>query len=420
MKYIFLVTLIFLGIFSITIIYNPFVYATTAATTADKTNATTAATTADKTNATTAATTADKTNATTAATTADKTNATTAATTADKTNTTTAATTAEKTNTTTADKTNATTATLPSSSSSQKNKTTTTEEKPSSSFNIAVAADWGCNENAKKTGENIQNKNPELVIANGDLSYKKSANCWMEIIQPLKSKMKVAMGDHEYSEITGGLQGITDQYLKPLNLAKTYYSFDMNNVHVTVIDPFIDYGSTSDQYKFIEQDLKSASANSKIDWIFVVESTPIYTSPSKHPGDSTIRDVFHPLFDKYNIDLVFSSDNHNYQRTFPLKYNSEEGDSSNNPIITDRNQSKYHGDYQGQIFLITGTAGRSHYEIKEQAPFVVKQDDQHFGFLNLDINGKTIKGSFYANEPQSNYQYVDYKNNIIDQFTVSK
>jgi hypothetical protein len=378
-----------------TIIYNSFVYAN-----ADKTNATAATTTT--------APTADKTNATAATTTT--------APTADKTN----ATAATTTTAPTADKTNATAATLPSSSSSsQKNKTTTTEEKPSS-FNIAVAADWGCKENAKKTGENIQNKNPELVIANGDLSYKKSANCWMEIIQPLKSKMKVAMGDHEYSEITGGSEGIINQYLKPLNLAKTYYSFDMHNVHVTVIDPFIDYGSTSDQYQFIEQDLKSASANSKIDWIFVVESTPIYTSPSKHPANSTIRDIYHPLFDKYNIDLVFSSDNHNYQRTFPLKYNSD-GDSSNNPIIVDRNQTKYQGDQPGQIFLITGTAGRSHYEIKEQAPFVVKQDDQHFGFLNIDINGKTIKGTFYANEPQSNnYQYVDYKNNIIDQFTVSK
>ena len=38
-------------------------------------------------------------------------------------------------------------------------------------FNIAVAADWGCEEDTKKTAENIQNKNPELVIAAGDLSY---------------------------------------------------------------------------------------------------------------------------------------------------------------------------------------------------------------------------------------------------------
>jgi hypothetical protein len=286
-------------------------------------------------------------------------------------------------------------------------------------FNIAVAADWGCDDAAKKTVQNMQNNNPELVIAAGDLSYHESANCWFEIIQPLKSKMKIAMGDHEYRDTTGGALGILNQYLKPLNLEKTYYSFDMNNVHVTVIDPYIDYGYTSNQYQFIENDLKTATNNPNVDWIFVVESTPLYTSPSEHPANSTIRDVFHPLFDRYDVDLVFSSDNHNYQRTFPLKYNNN-ADSSN-PIIVDRNQNNYHGDQLGQIYFITGTAGRSHYEIKEQAPFVAKQDDKHFGFLNIDINGKTLKGTFYVNESElPHYYYVDYQNKIIDQFTISK
>ncbi|HET8794071.1 MAG TPA: metallophosphoesterase [Nitrososphaeraceae archaeon] len=287
-------------------------------------------------------------------------------------------------------------------------------------FNIAVAADWGCDD-AKQTVQNMQSKNPELVIANGDLSYKKSANCWLEMIQPLKSKMKIAMGDHEYSDTSGGAIGVMNQYLKPFNLQKTYYSFDINNVHIVVIDPYIDYGSTSAQYKFIENDLKTASNNPKIDWIFAVESTPMYTSPSKHPANSTIRDIYHPIFDRYHVDLVFSSDNHNYQRTFPLKHNSN-ADSSN-PIIVDNNKNNYKNNNKedGIIYLITGTAGRSNYEIKEQAPFVAKQDDEHFGFLNIDINDKTLKGTFYANEQEfPNYYYVDYRNDIIDQFTISK
>ena len=220
--------------------------------------------------------------------------------------------------------------------------TITTTNK--NSFNIAVSADWGCTEDTKKTAKNIQKKNPELVIAGGDLSYDKSANCWFEIIQPFKSKMKIAMGDHEYSDTTGGAVGIIDQYLKPLNLAKTYYSFDMNNVHFVFIDPYIDYSSSSAQYQFIQNDLKTASTNSNIDWTFVVESIPIYTSPSQHPGNSTIRDIYHPLFDKYGVDLVFTSDNHNYQRTFPLKYNSQGGvgESSNNPIIVEDNNQNNH------------------------------------------------------------------------------
>ena len=38
-----------------------------------------------------------------------------------------------------------------------------------------------------------------------------------------------------------------NDYLKPLNLAKTYYSFDLNNAHFVFIDPYVDYkpGSSS-------------------------------------------------------------------------------------------------------------------------------------------------------------------------------
>ncbi len=298
----------------------------------------------------------------------------------------------------------------------------TTEKKSTSSFSIAVAADWGCKEDAKKTSQNIQEKNPELVIAAGDLSYKGQGDCWENIISPFESKLKVSMGDHEYHDTEGGTIGVLNEYLKPLDLSKTYYSFDLNNVHFVFIDPYLDYKPGSEQYQFIENDLKTASTNPKIDWTFVVEHIPMYTSPSKHPADSIIRDIYHPLFDKYKVDLVFSGDNHNYQRTFPLKYNNDQqtGDSVNNPIITDKDQNNYNAD-SGVIYLITGTAGRSLYEIKEQAPFVAKQDDKDFGFLNIDINDKTLKGTFYKNENKKGIINVSFQNDkIADEFTISK
>ena len=299
-------------------------------------------------------------------------------------------------------------------------ESTTNTNKKNTNFNIAVASDWGCKEDAKQTSTNIQNKNPELVIAAGDLSYKGQADCWTDIISPFESKLKVAMGDHEYSDTEGGKTGVMNEYLNPLHLKNTYYSFDLNNVHFVFIDPYIDYSPGSTQYQFIENDLKTASTNPNLDWTLVIEHIPMYTSPSNHPADSTIRDTYHPLFDKYDVDLVFSGDNHNYQRTFPLKYNSNGGtDSSSNPTISNKDQNNYNND-NGVIYLITGTAGRSHYEIKEQAPFVAKQDDEHFGFLSIDINGKTLKGTFYANENENGYQPVAYTTNIIDHFTISK
>ena len=296
-------------------------------------------------------------------------------------------------------------------------------ESGKKSFNIAVASDWGCDENAKATAKNIQSKDPELVIAGGDASYKKSAECWFKIIQPFKSKLKIAMGDHEYSDTSGGAMGVINQYLKPLNLAKTYYSYDLNNAHFVFIDPYIDYKPGSAQYQFIENDLKTTSTNPKIDWRFVVESVPMYTSPSKHPADSNIRDIYHPLFDKYNVDIVFNSDNHNYQRTFPLKYNSHD---SSNPVVTNRKQIAHYdndnNNKEGVIYLITGTAGRSHYDIEGQTPYIVKQNSNNFGFVNIDINGKKLEVNFYPNmgtgEPK--YQSLTYQNNPLDKFTISK
>ena len=223
------------------------------------------------------------------------------------------------------------------------------------------------------------------------------------------------MGDHEYSDTSGGATGIINQYLKPLNLVKTYYSYDLNNAHFVFIDPYIDYEPGSAQYQFIENDLKTASTNPNIDWRFVVESLPMYTSPSKHPADFNIRDIYHPLFDKYNVNLVLTSENHNYQRTFPLKYNN--GDSSN-PIVANKDQNNY-DTYNGVIYLVTGTAGRSHYEFEGQSPYIVKQDDKNFGFLNIDVNGKTLKGTFYANQYGSG-SGIESPNNILDDFTLSK
>ncbi|HET7644547.1 MAG TPA: hypothetical protein VFK40_13655, partial [Nitrososphaeraceae archaeon] len=149
-----------------------------------------------------------------------------------------------------------------------------------------------------------------------------------------------------------------------------------------------------------------------------------YTSPSKHPADSNIRDIYHPLFDKYKVDVVFNSDNHNYQRTFPLKYNSSD---SSNPIIANENQvtnNKENNNNEGVIYLVTGTAGRSLYELEGQAPYVVKQDDKHYGFINIKINDKILEMDFHANanvvRGKFNYYSINYQNNLIDQFTLSK
>ena len=53
--------------------------------------------------------------------------------------------------------------------STNNNKTNSTL----SGFNFAAAGDWGCNEMTQRTVNNMQRKDPEIVLALGDFSYQK-------------------------------------------------------------------------------------------------------------------------------------------------------------------------------------------------------------------------------------------------------
>jgi len=51
-------------------------------------------------------------------------------------------------------------------------------------FNFVAAGDFGCGDEPNRTIEGMIEKDPEIVIALGDLSYDKSAACWLNSIAP--------------------------------------------------------------------------------------------------------------------------------------------------------------------------------------------------------------------------------------------
>jgi len=264
-------------------------------------------------------------------------------------------------------------------------------------FNFVVAGDFGCGDEAKKTIEMMSSKQPELVIALGDLAYKKNPDCWFKLISPLESHniFKISFGEHDVSHgnVTYG------KYLNHFNLIKPFYSFDYNKVHfiamATAKNKLIPYNKTSEQYQFIKNDLIQASKNKNINWIIVYTFRTFYSSNTTHPGLDELQDAYHPLFEKYNVDLVLQAHNHNYQRTYPLSYNVTK---QYTPIITDKNPEYYNNIKKGQIFFTVGTGGVDFYNFTGQAPYVVKQLLQH-GFLNVDVddNGSKLLAKFYDN-----------------------
>ena len=64
-------------------------------------------------------------------------------------------------------------------------------------LNFAAAGDWGCNEMSQRTVNNIQSKEPDVVLALGDFSYQKDTG-WFNIMSPLLNKTRIVIGEHDY------------------------------------------------------------------------------------------------------------------------------------------------------------------------------------------------------------------------------
>jgi predicted phosphodiesterase len=280
-------------------------------------------------------------------------------------------------------------------------------------INIVVAGDFYCNDQTKETIENIISVNPELIITTGDhVNDKKSADCWIKTSKGIKDKMKIAIGNHDI-EFPNIYKQIVDYH----NVKNPYYSHDFQNVHFISMSTEHPFEKGSKQYEFITSDLEKASTNSSIDWIIVHQHKTFYSTHHDRLEAKQLRDTFLPLYEKYDIDFVIYGHNQYYERTYPILYNKEIEDKIDEeeipqPRITDNSLSNYQNT-TGIIFLTVGTAGDKLSSPKETPDYLVIQQDDEFGFLNLKLenNGKTIVGEFRTGENE---------NDILDSFKVTK
>jgi hypothetical protein len=263
-------------------------------------------------------------------------------------------------------------------------------------FNFAAAGDWGCFPNTTNTINNIIDKKPELIFALGDLSYKPTADCWLDLIEPLRTRVRIALGNHDVLS-----PSLLNQYMSLFNLTKQYYSFDYHNVHFTIMSTEIPYNKNSEQYNFVKNDIAKAAADPNIKWIVVAFHRPFFLEDELEG----MSDTYHPLFDQYGVDLVLYAHIHTFDRSYPIKYNDN---STEYLVITDNNTNTYNV-YEGQIYATVGTGGAYLHGSSKEHPFIVSQYDGH-GFLNVDIinNGTTLRSTFYAND-----------GTIKDQFTIT-
>jgi hypothetical protein len=275
------------------------------------------------------------------------------------------------------------------------------DKKDKSIFNFAAVGDWDCTGETEDTVDNIVDQEPELVLALGDLSYNGKADCWLDLIEPIVDKTKIVIGNHE--------EDLIKDYKDFFGLKEQYYSFNLRNIHFLALSTQGDYDEESEQYKFAIRDLEKYSNDPFFNWIIVFYHHFIYGSGSGLPEEDDFREIYHPLFDKYKVDLALQGHLHVYERTYPITYNDEDDDE---PIVQDYNPNIYKKP-KGPIFVTVGTGGAHDMILSSSKDYSALGIDGKFGILDIALvsDQKTLTGTFIENGK---------KKEVMDEFKIIK
>ncbi|MFB5599713.1 MAG: metallophosphoesterase [Nitrososphaeraceae archaeon] len=269
--------------------------------------------------------------------------------------------------------------------SEDEEKDSDTNDNNKKKDNFVAVGDWDCNDDAEETVENIIDQDPEVILALGDLSYNGKAKCWLELIEPIADKTNIVFGNHE--------DDLIDDYKDYFGLEEQYYSFNYKNIHFLALSTEADYDDDSEQYEFAIRDLEKYSKDPFIDWIVVFYHYHIYGSGSLEE-DTDFRETYHPVFDKYNVDLALQGHSHVYERTYPITFNNDDDE----PIVQDENPNIYKNS-NGVVFITVGTGGAEEMVLSSLEDFSAEGIDGDFGILNivLESDRKTLTGTFIEN-----------------------
>lgn len=269
------------------------------------------------------------------------------------------------------------------------------EESGEAEFNFVAAGDWSCGHEAIQTFFMMKNMQPELYLGLGDYSYQNSIDCWLNIVKSAGNDFKISLGNHD----TEGK--LLQAYMDEFKLDKQYYSFNYRNTHFIALSTELNKDEVKQQLRFVRNDLSRTKANQNIDWIVVFFHRPFYSA-----GDTdftNMRRTYHPVFEKFGVDLVIQGHSHNYQRSYPLLFNEVR---HSEPIVDDKEQFQYH-DPKGIIFVIAGTGGESVQPLNKKS--FLASSYEGYGCIDVEIKGKSLSVEYYSDS-----------NDTIDKFMISK
>ncbi len=247
-------------------------------------------------------------------------------------------------------------------------------------FTFVVMGDNGqATQGARDVAAALQNERAAFLIGLGDLAYNNATYAefernYFETLRGVMAKLPVfpVLGNHEYftpravpalavHSVPAGTVPVADR--------GRYYSFDWGDVHFVVLDtndPLeASIKGTGRMLDWLDNDLESTRKF----WRVACFHHPAY--PNDHHKDdpitTVVRDRVIPILEKYDVQLVLSGHEHNYQRTRPIR----------NGAFVDANV--------GAIHLTTGGGGAGLFPVRSR-PWLAASDSSHH-YVRFEVRG---------------------------------
>ena len=250
-------------------------------------------------------------------------------------------------------------------------------------------------ERHQRIAKAIDARRPDFVVNTGDVCLVgEEYEYWgLDLFEPAKELMKdtpyyIAIGNHE-----GNAHWYYDFFSYPGR--ENYYSFDYGNAHFTILDsnPPDALKPGNAQYEWMKHNLQSSDAT----WKFVAFHHPPYiTLPDSVPQSLaaevlTLQESLAPVFEEYNVDMVFNGHHHLYERTYPIKGGTI--------------------DFQGGVIYITtggGGAELSRFAMEKKSDYIAEGVDDTWSYCLVRIIGDSLEMTVY-----------DIDGHLIDSLTIT-
>ncbi len=178
----------------------------------------------------------------------------------------------------------------------------------------------------------LYERNPEFSFAalGGDLVNSGISNamfdCFFMNAEPTFSRVPLfsAVGNHESNFLGGKPELYLDYFAFPMNgpegFEEEFYSLDVGNVHLLVLNDWIFSGEqkmTVEDFERVADWIRYDLAASTADWQVVVLHVPVYEVHSDARA-TLVREAWSAIFEDYGVDLVFEGHQHVYSRSCPM------------------------------------------------------------------------------------------------------